>query len=74
MNIYRTWAQMGLKIFLYDKVKNSFMPYDTKKYKGFDYFWRTATAASICMGITTLLTYPLDLIHTRIACDITKKG
>ena len=73
-NIYKSWIQLGLKIFMYDKVKNAMMPYDTKKYKGFDYFWRTAFAASFCMGLTTLLSYPLDLFHTRITCDLAKKG
>ena len=50
------------------------MPYENNKYKGFDLFWRSAISASFCMGITTLFTYPLDLIHTRIATDINKKG
>jgi hypothetical protein len=63
-----------LKIFVYDKVKNAFMPYEPKKYRGFDYFWRAAGSFSFCMAATTLLTYPLDTIHTRIASDMTKKG
>lgn len=65
---------MMLKVFFYDKIKNSFMPYETNKYKGLDYFWRAALSATICMGATTLFTYPFDTIHTRIATDITKKG
>ena len=65
---------MFLKIFFYDKIKNSFMPYDTKKYKGFDYFWRASISASICMGITTIFAYPFDLVHTRMVTDLTKKG
>eukprot|EP00347_Sterkiella_histriomuscorum_P022625 403337776 len=73
-NIYRNSLQMFLKIFMYDKVKNYFMPYSQQRYKGFDFFWRAASAASICTAITTLTTYPLDLIHTRIASDMTKKG
>lgn len=59
---------------MYDKIKNSFMPYDTKKYKGFDYFWRSSLAAAFCMGLTTLVTYPFDLFHTRLAIDLSKKG
>lgn len=65
---------MGLKIFMYDKIKQMFMPFETNKYKGFDYFWRCAISASMCMGITTLLTYPFDLVHTRMTTDISKKG
>ena len=65
---------MFLRIFFYDKIKASFMPYDTHKYKGFDYFWRTAGAFSFITALTTLVTYPFDLVHTRIATDITHKG
>jgi hypothetical protein len=63
-----------LKIYAYDKIKNAFMPYDTNKYKGFDFYWRCAFSAAFCMGFTTLFAYPFDTIHTRIASDITKKG
>ena len=47
------------------------MPYDTHKYKGIDYFWRSASAFSVLTAITTLVTYPFDLVHTRIAADLT---
>ena len=50
------------------------MPYDVNKYKGFNYFWRAAISGSICMGLSALLTYPLDLIHTRTTSDLSKKG
>jgi hypothetical protein len=50
------------------------MPYDAHKYKGLDYYWRAALAGISCMAVTTYLTYPLDLIHTRITTDLTKKG
>jgi len=70
-NLYKTWMQMLLRIFLYDKVKLSFMPYDTHKYKGFDYYFRAAGAFSICTLFTTLLVYPFDLVHTRISADMT---
>jgi len=59
---------------MYDKVKGWFMPYDTHKYRGLDYYWRAAGAFSVCTAITTLLVYPFDTIHTRIAADLTPKG
>jgi hypothetical protein len=65
---------MLLRIFFYDKIKSSFMPYDAHKYKGFDYFWRSACSFSIITGLSTLLIYPFDLVHTRISCDLTSKG
>jgi hypothetical protein len=63
-----------LKIYIYDKTKNAFMPYEAKKYKGFDYFWRAALSGMFCMGATALIAYPFDTIHTRITTDMTKKG
>lgn len=74
VNIYKTLVQISLRIFLYDKVKLSFMPYDTHKYKGFDYFWRAAGAFAVCTAFTTALVYPFDTAHTRIASDLTHKG
>ena len=72
--IYRGYLQVMTKIFFYDKIKNMMMPYDSHKYQGFNYIWRTAVAGSICMLTTGLLTYPFDLFHTRIAADLSKKG
>jgi hypothetical protein len=59
---------------MYDKIKNRLMPYEAHKYNGINYFWRAALSGSLCMGLTTLLAYPFDLIHTRISTDLTKKG
>jgi len=59
---------------MYDKIKHYFMPYDSRKYKGGDFFWRAAMAAGFCNGLTLLLTYPFDLVHTRISTDMSKKG
>jgi len=73
-NIYKTLIQLSLRVFFYDKVKLYFMPYDNHKYSGFDFFWRSALAFSICTAMTTLVVYPFDTIHTRIACDLTQKG
>lgn len=66
--------QLCMRVFLYDKIKNSFMPYDSHKYKGFDYFWRAASSFALITGLTTLVVYPFDLVHTRMSADITSKG
>ena len=50
------------------------MPYDSHKYQGFSYYWRLALSGTLCMLLTTFLTYPFDLFHTRMATDLTKKG
>lgn len=73
-NIYKTWGQLMLNVFLYDKIKDFFMPYDPRKYSGLDLYLKTASAATVCTAATLFLTYPLDLIHTRMVTDMTKKG
>lgn len=50
------------------------MPYDKSRYSGFDYYWRFYASAAMTIGVTALFTYPLDLIHTRISSDITKRN
>lgn len=51
------------------------MPYgDESKYTGLDYYWRVFGSFSTIVGITAGLTYPLDLIHTRLVTDMSKKG
>jgi len=50
------------------------MPFDTRKYTGMDFLWRAMMSSTICMGISTLLTYPLDLIHTRMSVDMSRTG
>ena len=65
---------MFMRIFMYDKVKNTFMPYDPSKYKGIDYFWRSACSFSLITALSTLIVYPFDVAHTRISADITQKG
>jgi hypothetical protein len=65
---------MTLKLFIYDKAKQYFMPYASQRYSGFDFLWRVSASAALCTFATTLLTYPFDLIHTRVTSDMTKKG
>lgn len=73
-NIYKTFTIIGFKVCFYDKIKYGFMPYNDNKYKGLDYYWRVAASSTLCMALGTLFTYPLDLIHTRMSADMTKKG
>lgn len=72
--VYKMMSQMLLKVTLYDKIKHSIMPNDPRKYSGIDFYWRACLSAVACMGVTTLVTYPLDLIHTRTSVDMTKKS
>lgn len=73
-NVYKQWLQCGLKIAFYDKFKNMFMPYDTHKYGGIDFFLRVCCASVFSTAVTFLLIYPLELVHTRLAIDMTPKG
>lgn len=60
-----------MKVTFYDRIKHTFMPYNTNKYSGLDFFIRAQTAAVCCMALSTVFTYPLDLIHTRTTADFT---
>ena len=63
-----------LRVNMYDRIKSSFMPNDISRYHGVDYYWRVIASASCTMGLTAALTYPLDLINTRLASDMTKNS
>lgn len=59
---------------MYDRIKHAYMPHDSSKYAGIDFYWRLFAASSMIMGLTAALTYPFDVIHTRLASDMSKKG
>ena len=63
-----------MKVLTYDKIKNYFMPYDSRKYSGFDFFWRASASAVFTSGLTMLFTYPFDVFHTKMTADMSKKG
>ena len=67
-------ALIALQVSVYDKIKHAYMPNDQSKYTGIDYIWRLYASSAMIMGLTAGLTYPLDLIHTRLATDMTPKG
>jgi hypothetical protein len=69
--VYRNYMAMFFKVTFYDKMKNYFMPYKSRKYKGMDYFFRTACASICAMSISTLFVYPFDVYHTRMSTDMT---
>ena len=73
-HIYKQWVQVIIKVAFYDRIKHTFMPYNPSKYSGLDYFIRAQTAAALCMGISTIFTYPFDLLHTRLSADATPAG
>jgi len=73
-NLYRSLLLIGLNVTVYDRIKHAYMPYDQSRYVGIDYYWRVFASSCMIMGVTAALTYPLDLIHTRLSSDMTKKG
>lgn len=74
VNIYRNLMLIGLNVTVYDKIKNAYMPLEQSRYTGLDYYWRFFASAAMTCGVTAALVYPLDLIHTRISSDMSKKG
>jgi len=73
-NIYRHLGLLCLQVTVYDRIKHAYMPYDSSKYSGIDFYWRVFASSSMILGLTAALTYPFDLIHTRLASDMSKKG
>ena len=74
VNNYRYLMLLGLNVTVYDKIKNAYMPLEQSRYSGIDFYWRFFASASMTCSITSAIAYPLDLIHTRIASDMSKKG
>lgn len=74
-NVYRSLSLVMLRVTIYDKIKQAYMPLDQSQYVDgtLDYYWRKYFAALSIIGITTALVYPLDLIHTRMSTDMTSK-
>lgn len=70
-HVYKQWLQVIIKVTFYDRFKQFFMPYSPSKYSGLDFFFRTQIAALCCMSVSTFFTYPMDLVHTRLAADST---
>lgn len=72
--LYMNMALLSLNVTVYDRIKHMYMPLDRSNYSGINYYWRLFASAAMTCGITALFVYPLDLIHTRISADMTKKG
>ena len=72
-NIYFGIVQMMMRVVFFDKIKNYLMPYNPKKYSGFDYAMRVGTASFLCTMFNLTFSYPLDLIHTRTCADMSRK-
>lgn len=51
------------------------MPMEPSRYSpGLEYYARITGQSAMLIGLTTALTYPLDLIHTRMATDMAPRG
>lgn len=70
-HIYGQFAHIFMKVTCYDRIKNCIMPQSASRYSGLDLMLRSQMAALACMCLTMPFTYPLDLLHTRMAADYT---
>jgi len=73
-NVYRNLLMISLQVSIYDKIKHAWMPNNAATYSGADYYMRLVLSACCNMGLTAAFVYPLDLINTRIASDMSKSG
>jgi hypothetical protein len=72
--IMKSILQLSIKIIFYDKFKQYFMPYDSHKYSGMQYFFRAACSSICCMSLSFFFSYPFDIIHTRASADMSLNG
>lgn len=73
-NLYRNLLLISMNVTIFDRVKHAYMPLDRSRYSGIDFLWRYVSTTCILMGITAFVTYPLDLIHTRLVADMSGKN
>ena len=67
---YLTMAKMISNVAFYDKFKKRFMPAGDSKYSGFNNLWRRVLVAFTSGTVTLMLSYPFELMYTRIAADM----
>jgi hypothetical protein len=72
--IMKSILQLSIKIIFYDKFKQYFMPYDSHKYSGMQYFFRAACSSICCMSFSFFFSYTFDIIHTRASADMSLNG
>ena len=58
--------QVTVKVTMFDRIKNYYMPLETKKYRGYDYYARIMLAGVTAQLFSTFLLYPMDVIVTRM--------
>lgn len=72
--VYKYLLGVGLRVSVFDRFKHYYMPLDRSRYSSSQYYFRVVASAAATSTITCMITYPLDLINTRLSCDMTKRG
>jgi solute carrier family 25 thiamine pyrophosphate transporter 19 len=72
--IYMNTFKMMTNIVFYDRFKRYFMPAGDAKYTGFDYLTRKISSSLLAGTLTIALSYPFELLFTRITADMNGVG
>ena len=72
--VYGQLTAIIMRVTIFDRMKNYYMPLDSSRYTGLSYYGRIFMASSATVSITSAMTYPYDLIYSRLGGDMTKKG
>ena len=72
-NVYRHLLQSCVRVGFYDRFKIFYMPQLESNYGGIDLLWRRLAAAYSCGALSCIITYPLDLIHTQMVADYSRR-
>ena len=71
--VYSMLGQILLRVTIFDRLKNYYMPLDSSRYTGLSYYGRIYFASGAALSLTAAFTYPYDLLYTRLAGDMTPK-
>jgi solute carrier family 25 (adenine nucleotide translocator) protein 4/5/6/31 len=74
VNLLRTIPGSGFKLFIYEYFKDQFFLPRNQSYDGFDLILRKVGAGVSAGTSAVIVFYPLDLVRTRFAADVSRQG
>ncbi|GJD10832.1 ADP/ATP translocase 4 [Galdieria sulphuraria] len=74
VNLLRSIPGSGFKLFLYEYFKNQVFLPKNRSYDGFDLILRKVGSGVLAGTSAVLIFYPLDLVRTRFAADVSRQG
>jgi hypothetical protein len=73
-NLFRIIPNTMIRFTTYDTLKKMALPKGDHGYEGFEKFFRKMEAAIFSGLVTLMISYPFDVVRTRMALDFSKSG